>query len=62
MPTVVRRHLGWLPALPFEEVPVLQPVDLNMERTAALDHFSFVVASETPCREVAAGAGTYSRG
>lgn len=51
-------HLGRFPATLVQQLPVLELVNLHLERAAALDHFLFAVAAEPPRREVAAGART----
>jgi hypothetical protein len=41
-------NLGGLPAASLQETRVLEPVDLDLQGPAALDHFLFAVFAETP--------------
>lgn len=55
-PPVVRLLRG-LPAQPAQQARVLELVDLDAQRPAALDHLLLAVGAEAPEGEVAAGAG-----
>jgi hypothetical protein len=51
-------RFGRFPPMISKKLFVLQLIDLNMQRPAALDHLGLTVTPEPPGREISTGAGT----